>query len=70
MAGFNTEKARTTCFIPPGYDPVAMIAVGYPGDPSVLPGYLRERELKPRDRKTISEFVFSSQWGQVSPLTR
>ena len=47
-----------------------MIAVGYPGDPAVLPGYLRERELKPRDRQPIGDFVFSAQWGQNSPLVR
>jgi nitroreductase len=70
MAGFDIEKARTTSLIPPGYEPVAMIAVGYPGDPSLLPDYLREREVKPRERKPISEFVFSSHWGQVSPLAR
>ncbi|MBA5866874.1 MAG: nitroreductase [Nitrospira sp. CR1.3] len=70
MAGFDIEKARRTCLIPPGYDPVAMIAVGYPGDPSLLPDYLREREMKPRDRKPAGEFVFSSQWGQASPLIR
>jgi len=70
MAGFDIEKARRTCLIPPGYDPVAMIAVGYPGDSSLLPDYLREREMKPRDRKPAREFVFSSQWGQASPLIR
>ncbi|MDF0642572.1 MAG: nitroreductase family protein [Nitrospira sp.] len=68
MAGFDVERARSTCLIPPGYEPVAMIAVGYPGDPAVLPEFLREREMKPRDRKPIGEFVFSSQWGLVSPL--
>ncbi|HJT19015.1 MAG TPA: nitroreductase family protein [Nitrospira sp.] len=68
MAGFDLEHARAVCEIPPGFEPVAMIAVGYPGDPSVLPDYLRERELKPRERKPIPEFVFSSQWGRLSPL--
>jgi nitroreductase len=70
MAGFDIEKSRTDLNIPSGYEPVAMIAVGYPGDPAVLPGYLRERELKPRDRRPIGEFVFSGQWGQNSPLVR
>lgn len=70
MAGFDIEKARADLKIPSGYEPVAMIAVGYPGDPAVLPDYLRERELKPRDRQSISDFVFSEQWGQPSPLIR
>jgi len=68
MAGFDVEKSRTTLTIPSGYEPVAMIAVGYPGDPAVLPDYLREREVKPRDRQPTSDFVFSERWGQTSPL--
>lgn len=68
MAGFDVEKARTDLGIPAGYEPVAMIAVGYPGDPAELPDYLRERELKPRERKAVSEFLFTGSWGTKSPL--
>ena len=68
MAGFRIEQARVECKIPDGFEPVAMIAVGYPGDPATLPDSLRERELKPRERNSISEFVFSSTWGVPSPI--
>jgi nitroreductase len=70
MAGFDTQKARETCLIPTGFDPVAMIALGYPGDPALLPDYLREREIKPRERQPIGDFVFSIKWGQTSLLVR
>jgi nitroreductase len=70
MAGYDVEKARRECQIPSGFEPVAMIAVGYPGDPAVLPDYLRERELKPRERQPIEDFVFSATWGRSSPLVR
>jgi nitroreductase len=70
MAGFDLEKARVDLKIPSGFEPVAMIAVGYPGDPAVLSDRLREREAKPRERRPISDFVFSEQWGQTSPLVR
>ena len=70
MAGYDVEKARRECQIPSGFEPVAMIAVGYPGDPAILPDYLRERELKPRERQPIHDFVFSSSWGRPSPLVR
>jgi nitroreductase len=63
MAGFDVEKARADLMIPSGYEPVAMIAVGYPGDPASLPERLRERELRPRSRRPISEWTFSGQWG-------
>ena len=70
MAGYDLEKARKACQIPSGFEPMAMIAVGYPGDPAILPDYLRERELKPRERQPIEDFVFSANWGRPSPLVR
>ena len=70
MAGYDVDKARRECQIPSGFEPVAMIAVGYPGDPALLPDYLRERELKPRERQPIEDFVFSASWGRPSPLVR
>jgi hypothetical protein len=63
MAGFDVEKARVDLRIPAGYDPVAMIALGYPGDSTVLPDRLREREIRPRDRHPIAAWTFSGQWG-------
>jgi nitroreductase len=63
MAGFDVEKARADLAIPAGFEPVAMIAVGYAGDPAQLPDYLRERELKPRERKSIREFVSLGKWN-------
>jgi nitroreductase len=63
MAGFDVEQARADLKIPAGYEPVAMIAVGYHGDPAILSDRLRERELQPRSRQPISEWTFSGQWG-------
>ena len=63
MAGFDLEKTRTDLQIPSGYEPVAVIAIGYPGNPDVLPERLRERELQPRSRRPIEEWTFSGQWG-------
>ena len=63
MAGFDVEKARADLKIPSDYEPVAIIAVGYPGDLASLTDRLRERELQPRSRQPISEWTFSGQWG-------
>jgi len=68
MAGFDVEKARADLKIPSGYDPVAMIAVGYPGDPSILPDRLKQREQAARERDHVSTFVFFGEWGQPLPL--
>ena len=68
MAGFDPEKARRVFEIPAGWEPIAAIAIGYPGDPGSLPQPLRERELAPRIRKPLSEFVLTGRWGHTSPF--
>ena len=68
MAGILPDKIRKLYGIPEGYEAVAGIALGYPGDPQSLPEGLRKRELAPRERKALTEFVFSGRWGRTSPL--
>ncbi len=70
MGGFDLPAARDKFGIPAGYEPVAMIAVGYQGDPATLPNDLRERELAPRTRNALGDFVYGARWGEVSPLVR
>lgn len=70
MAGFQIERARAESSIPPHFEPVAMIAVGYPGDSAMLEDYLRERELKPRSRESSTTFVFSGDWDRTAPFLR
>src|SRR5690348_14440714 len=57
MAGFYPETVRELYGVPEGYEPVAAIAAGYPGDPAALSEALRQRELAPRVRKPQEEFV-------------
>jgi len=68
MAGFSAEKVREKYGVPPDFEPVAAIAIGYPADPEVLPESFREQEIGPRRRKPISSFVFEGEWGVTSPL--
>jgi nitroreductase len=68
MAGFDPEKARQAFGIPAGWDPLAALAIGYPGTPDSLPERLKERELAPRTRKPLSEFVMAGYWGQPAPF--
>jgi hypothetical protein len=49
---------------------VAMMAVGYPGDPALLSDRMRARETQPRVRKPVTEFVYSATWELPSPLLR
>jgi len=68
MAGFHPEMARARFHVPEGWEPVSVIAVGYPGNADTLPESLRERESAPRRRKPLADFVFSESWGSPSPL--
>jgi nitroreductase len=68
MAGFHGEKARETFGIPADWEPVAAMAIGYPGNPDSLPQKLRERELAPRTRKPLKEFVMTGTWGRTAPF--
>lgn len=68
MAGFDHVKAKQVFGIPERWEPIAAQAIGYPGDPESLPEKLRDRELAPRTRKPLSEFVMSGQWGHTSPI--
>jgi nitroreductase len=70
MAGFDPHKATETFAIPNGWEPIAVFAAGYPGDPQTLPDVLRERELAPRTRKPLHEFVMSGQWGLAAPFVQ
>jgi nitroreductase len=68
MGGFHRDKAREVFQIPEGWEPVAAMAIGYPGDPASLPENLQKREIAPRSRQPLSEFVMSGSWGRPSPL--
>jgi nitroreductase len=68
MGGYNADKAREVLGIPEGWQPIAALTIGYPGDPTSLPDKLRERELLPRKRKPIREFVMAGVWGHTSPI--
>ena len=68
MAGILPDKIRELYGIPGGHEAVAGIALGYPGDPATLPERLRQRELAPRSRKPIQDFVFAGRWGRPSPI--
>jgi len=64
MAGFDKELAIKELSIPSDLSPVVVIAVGKVDNPTVLNDELRERELKPRSRKELSELVLN--WNQIS----
>jgi nitroreductase len=64
MEGFDHGKARRACRIPEAFEPVVVMAVGYPGSPETLAlEKHRASERAPRKRHPIARFVFDGTWG-------
>jgi hypothetical protein len=66
MAGFDAAGVRQLFQIPSGHSPIAVTAVGYADTPQCSSGATdgtTDALLRP-----LESFVFTSQWGQTSPL--
>ena len=70
MIGILPDKARELYLIPEGVQPVTGLAIGYAADPSTLSEKYRERDLAPRSRKPLNEFVFDGAWGVASKIMK
>ncbi len=67
MAGFDSELLRASFGIPSDFDPVAIWAIGYLGDPANLPEQYKVPEQQPRDRKGLAEVLFED-WEKAAKL--
>ena len=70
MIGILSEKAREVYRIPDGFRPLTGLAIGYAADPGGLPEKYRERDLTPRTRRPLAEFVFGAGWGSASDAVK
>jgi nitroreductase len=61
MGGFDPNAARELFAIPAGYDPVAVLALGYQEGPTADPAA--------RTRKPLADFVFSGSWGRPAAVS-
>ena len=68
MIGIVPERARELYGIPTGYEAVTGLAIGYVGNPQQLPEKLQARDVAPRTRRPLKEFIFGGQWGKASTL--
>ena len=67
MGGFDKESAREFFSLPPEFEPVVVLAVGYGDRPETLPEGLREREESMRSRRPLETLVFTDTWNVPSP---
>ncbi|HET7178825.1 MAG TPA: nitroreductase family protein [Chryseosolibacter sp.] len=64
IAGFDVATMITNLGIPDIYEPVTVMAVGYPGDIGTLPENLQMREAAPRERYVENEFVINRSFAE------
>jgi len=59
MGGFDRQRAKENLNVPDTHEVAVMIAIGYLGDPDLLPENLKQRELSPRERYRQDAFVMN-----------
>jgi nitroreductase len=59
MSGYDHERAKELFVIPSRYEPASILAIGYKGDPSLLPEDLASQEEQERSRMQISDFLIT-----------
>lgn len=65
MGGFDIAKVRAAFAVPEDYMPMAMIAVGYQAAADIIDDEeTRQKELKPRARKPVTERFYAGRWGK------
>jgi nitroreductase len=62
LSGIDEPRARVEFNIPAPYRVAAFVAAGYPGRIEDLPPSIQKKELRPRLRRPISEFLFVDQF--------
>ena len=66
MGGWDYDKIVKGFNIPANAKPVALVAAGYRGRVEDLIEEVRDKDLKPRTRKAISEFTYRDHYGAAS----
>lgn len=65
FAGFDHAAVTEAFGVPEHWEVTSGVAIGRLADPSVLDDRTREKELKPRSRRPLREFVFTGVWGET-----
>ncbi len=68
MIGIIPDKAREIYEIPEGFQAVTALAIGYAADPETLETPIQQRDTAVRQRKRLSDFVFSDRWGTIAKI--
>jgi nitroreductase len=63
MGGFDSEKAESILNIPTDYKAMVVFTLGYLGNAEILHPNLLKLEMSPRERRPVSETVFTGSFG-------
>ncbi len=61
MAGYDPVKLKEAFHLPEEEDDICIIALGFLGDPDQLEEPFRTREITPRSRRAVEDFVLENQ---------
>ena len=67
FAGFDQDAVARELAVPAHFRLMTGVAVGVLGDPAGVPERDQERELRPRTRRALAEFVHVDGWGHPWP---
>ena len=68
MIGILPDRAQEIFQIPENFQVVTGLAIGYAADPETPEAQFRQRDTAARQRKRLSEFVFSDRWGTTAEI--
>ena len=68
MIGILPDKAREVYKIPEHFEAWTAMAIGYNADPATMAAALKERDMEPRQRRALRDFVFAGHWKVAAPL--
>ena len=68
MGGFDAAEAGRLFEVPSEYRVVTAAALGYPGNPEILHENLKKMEISARERRAVSDSVFTGKFGQPSDI--
>ena len=66
MGGFSEKKAAELFQIPEHYEALTVLAIGYLGNPEMLPLRMQKSENAERFRKPLHDFVFENKFGEIA----
>jgi nitroreductase len=70
MIGIVPDRVRSLYDVPEGIQPLTALAIGYPGDPALLPERIGARDTARRPRNPLDAFVFGRKWGTPAPVVK